>query len=311
MLKKTTLLILSGIVVICAAFMVVNRSREPRAVESARAVEGTVEISPDAAYVSSTLEVRRSGVSGAAGSVELCRWFKNGTEISGVTTGTLGPEHFKKGDRIEAEAVLADQEPARTQPVTIRNTPPRVLAASAALRKEPSAAIYVEVSAVDADGDSLSREFSWYRNGSEINGETRPTLDVSGFRTGDNIYALVKAGDGEAWSTPEKSDPIRIGSNAPSITSTPPQALEEGRRFVYQVKASAPDGSPLAFELIGAPDGMTITRQGLIEWVVPAATEARAEYSVVVRVSDPTGGEVTQRVSIVAETLQSAGNLDP
>jgi hypothetical protein len=307
-LKKAALLLVCGVLLIYAASTLLGRSREPRAQETAATVEG-FEITPANAGVTSTLEVRQSGVSGAAGSVTSCRWFKNGSEIEGETENTLEPAHFRKGDQIQAEAAIAGQAPVRAPVVTIQNTPPRVVAAAAELRTEPSAVIYVEVSAVDADGDALSQKFAWYRNESEIGGKTDATLDVSGFRAGDKIYAVVTVGDGEDWSAPAKSDPIRIGSNAPAITSTPPQSLEEGRRFVYQIRTSAPEGAKLAYDLIGAPEGMTVSRGGLIQWALPNDAEG-GTYSVVVQVSDPSGGKATQRVTIVAEKVEAPAPAD-
>jgi hypothetical protein len=295
---KFVLLLVSGILVIYGVSTLLDRSPEEGAAGAARAVAGAVEIVPAEAYASSTLRVRRAGVRGAAGEVASCRWFRNGVEIGEVTTGTLGPGHFAKGDQVEAEVALDGASPTRTPAVKIRNTPPRILAASADLRAEPSAVIYLEVSAVDADGDSLSKQFAWFHNGRELPGQKGPTLSVAGFRSGDSVHARVAVGDGEEWSAPAKSDPIRIGSNAPAITSSPPSSLEEGRRFVYQIATSAPDPKSLDYELVDAPAGMTIDASGRVEWLVPPSSEEAQEYSVLVRVSDPSGGEATQRFRI-------------
>ena len=92
---------------------------------------------------------------------------------------------------------------------------------------------------------------------------------------------------------------MKFGSNAPKITSTPPTGLEEGRLFVYQVKAAPGTGS-LRYELVEAPDGMVIDRNGRIEWTVPQHEDRdnASEHKAVVRVTDSIGAWSTQEFRI-------------
>lgn len=295
---KRTGWILAVVLVAFGLYMVAGRSKETVTVQKEAPKPGQVVIAPAEAYANSTLLVQVVGRKGAQAEPQSCRWFVNGAEVP-ATTASLGPDNFKKGDRVEAEVVVgAGDTPVRTQAVQILNTLPRLVAASANLRTEPSAVIYVETSAVDADNDPISYSYQWYRNGKEMPGETGATLDVSRLKMGDNVMAMVTANDGTDASTPQKSDPIKIGSNAPDITSTPPSSLEPDRRFVYQVTTSAPTPGGLKFELVEAPAGMTMDSDGRIEWTVPQATEDTSDYTVAVRVSDRTGGEAIQRFHV-------------
>jgi len=307
---KRTGWILAVILAAYGIYAMTGRSQKADSVQVEAAKPGQVVIMPTNAYANSTLQVQVAGRSRASAAPVSCRWFVNGSEVGGVNEPTLAPDHFKKGDEIEAEVVLAEGAgPARTASIRIQNTRPRLVSASANLRAEPSAVIHVDISAVDADQDPITYTYQWYRNGREMPGETAATVDVSRFQMGDNVLAMVTANDGTEVSAPQKSDPIKIGSNAPDITSTPPTSLDPGRRFVYQVTASSPQPDALSYELVDAPPGMTMDRSGLIEWTVPEASEDANDYAVAVRVSDPTGGEAVQRFR-VSTGVQRGSNAE-
>ncbi len=301
--------ILAVVLVACGIYAMSGRSKHAASVQVEAAKPGEVVITPTSAYANSTLLVQVVGRNRMDPAPVSCRWFVNGSEVGGVNATTLAPEHFKKGDEIEAEVVVAEgAAPARTASIRIQNTRPRLVSASASLQAEPSAVIRVDVSAVDADQDDISYTYQWYRNGREMPGETGANVDVSRFQMGDNVLAMVAASDGTDSSTPLKSDPIKIGSNAPDITSNPPTSLDPGRRFVYQVTVSSPDPKALKYELVDAPAGMTMDARGLIEWTVPEASDGANDYAVAVRVSDPTGGEAVQRFHVSTAVQRSSSS---
>jgi hypothetical protein len=299
---RNAILIVAGILLVFGVSAMVKHSSSgiaPVADTAAGKGDGA-EVVPSAAFATTTLHARRTDTRAAHASVESCRWFKNGDEIGGVEGDVLTPDHFARGDEIVAEVRLdAGSEPVRTRPVVIQNTPPQVVNASTVLRREPTAALAVAMTVVDADGDSVSRAYTWLRNGQEVPGQTGPTVDASLFKKGDTASARVSVSDGSGWSAPVLADPVEFGSNAPKITSSPPVDLEEGGRFVYQVKTSAPDPNALKYELVEGPEGMTVDRRGRVEWSVPPDTTG-IEYGIAIRVSDPTGGESTQRFRIAA-----------
>jgi hypothetical protein len=196
-------------------------------------------------------------------------------------------------------------EPVATLPVTILNTPPQIVEASSDLKNETSDVIFARVNAVDADRDPIRYRYKWYINGSEVKGESKASLSVSKCRKGDEVYAEIVATDGEDESSPFKAEAITIGSNAPEITSTPPQTIGKDRRYVYQVAADSPDPSSLTYILDTAPEGMTIDPTGRVEWQLPDPEVGERVYQVVIRVTDATGGEAVQQFEIaVSATAQ-------
>lgn len=302
---RLAVIIAIGALVIYGVSAMVKAPDAPSTASTGNHATSAVEIAPADAFANSTLQLRLSDVQGSSGEIATCRWFRDGNEIAGVTGGTLEPGNFHKGDTIEAETTLENGSVAKAPAVHILNSPPRIVAASTNLKPSPSAEIYVEVSAVDADNDPITYRYAWFVNGKELSDEKKATLNVARLQKSDRIYASVVAMDGDGESSPAVADRIDIGSNVPAITSVPPQALEEGSRFVYQVKTSMPDPKDLRFELVSAPDGMTIDRGGRIEWVVPGSAEAR-DYTVEVHVSDPSGGEAMQKFQIATAPPDSA-----
>jgi hypothetical protein len=230
------------------------------------------------------------------------KWFRNGTEIYNYNDPELDPTKFSKGDQIHAEVNLlgpdALNEPVKTLPVTVLNTPPHIVEASMILRQMPSDVIQARINAVDADNDKIRYRYRWFINGNELVGQSKPHLDVSTTKNGDEIYAEVVALDDEEESAPHKCDPIKMGSNAPQITSKPPSGAGDDRRYVYQVVATAPAPEKLTFSLGNSPTGMTISKTGLIEWQMPDPQLGSHNYDVVVNVTDPTGGVATQEFAI-------------
>ncbi len=297
-MKKFVLMLGAAAVAIYGTYSLVSALQEPDQVASGPAPVGDVIIVPKLAFASTTLLAQLEGRRGLAGDPGACRWFVNDAEVGGVATATLEPGHFKKGDAVRVEAGGAGA-PSVSETILIANTAPKIITASAVLEADPSAAIIVHVTSVDADDDPITYSYEWFKNGQRVDGETGARIDVSRFKKGDNVYANVVAADGEDASSPRKSDPIKLGSNAPKITSTPPQALGDGREFVYQVTV-APGAGSLSYDLVESPEGMVIDDEGRIEWTVPAHADkdAASEHKAVVRVTDSMGGYSTQEFRI-------------
>ncbi len=303
-MKKFVLLLSAAAVAIYGTYSLVSALQKPDDAASAPAAVGSIEIAPAQAFVHTALQARVEGKRGSLADPGACRWFVNGAEVAGVTSSTLEPGHFKKGDAVRVE-VGTDISAT----VVIANTPPRITSASADLKQEPSAEIFVRVTANDVDDDPITYSYEWFKNGKKVDGETGATIDVSKFQKGDKVYANVTAADDQESGSPRRSDPITLGSNAPKITSTPPQALGDERSFVYQVTV-APGPASLRYELVEAPEGMTIDSRGRIEWTVPkheSADESRV-HKAVVRVTDPTGGSSEQEFSITTSMQASTAS---
>ncbi len=110
-------------------------------------------------------------------------------------------------------------------------------------------------------------------------------------------------------------------NDAPAITSDPLVPGREvaeaiaGRLFEYTVEAVDPNGDQLAFELLVAPEGLTIDpTTGLITWLpseLPASDPNTdvGNHSVVVQVSDGRGGVDIQ--SFTLSTIELPPNRPP
>lgn len=306
-MKKFVLLLGAAAIAVYGTFSLVSALQKDGTKAYGPAATGGVVISPAAVHANSTLQLRLEGRRGPGADPGVCRWFVNDTEVAGITTSTLEPAHFKKGDSVRGE-VTVDGTPLVSATVVVANTPPRITHASAVLNEDPTAEIVIKVAAVDADDDPITYTYEWFKNGQAIAGQTESKIDVSHFQKGDNVFANVVATDGQDASSARRSDPIKLGSNAPKITSTPPQALGDGREFIYQVRVAS-GSSSLKYELIEAPEGMSIDSDGRIEWTVPLeeTADGRHEHKAVVKVTDPMGGYSTQEFRIATLVQASTG----
>lgn len=304
-MKKFVLMLGAAAVAIYGTYSLVSALQKPDAVVSGPAPTGGIVIVPATLFANTTLQARLEGQTGRLADPGACHWFVNDGEVADAATATLTPGHFKKGDRVRAE-VNVNGTPLVSSTVVIANSPPQITNASADLRQEPSAEIYLRVASADADHDPVTYTYEWFKNGEPIGGQTSASIDVSHFQKGDNVYAEVTASDGNDASS-RKSDPIKLGSNAPKITSTPPQALEDDRRFVYQVTV-APSAGSVHYELTQAPMGMSISAGGRIEWTVPLeeSADGATTHKAVVRVTDSMGGYSTQEFSITTSVQASS-----
>ena len=87
-----------------------------------------------------------------------------------------------------------------------------------------------------------------------------------------------------------------LPNTAPAITSTPRQETQLGNSYLYRIEVEDPDGDPLSFNLVDAPEGMTIDADGLIVWT-PTASQI-GNHVVEVEGSDGQGGSDIQRYSL-------------
>jgi hypothetical protein len=303
--KKFLILLVGAAAAIWGTYSIVNSMQKPDQAASGPAATGNVSIVPETVFATSTLRAR--GEVGA--DMSECHWFVNDGEVGGVSSETLAPGNFKKGDAVRVEVGPANAR-AVSPTIVVANTPPRVTSASADLRAEPTATIYLHMAADDVDNDPLTYRYEWFNNGTKVDGESGETIDVSKFKKGDSVHAIVTATDSEGASTQRQSDPVKLGSNAPKITSTPPQELGEGRTFVYQVTAASTSGGSLRYELTQSPYGMTINNRGRIEWTVPLeeSLEGTTNHKAVVRVTDSMGGYSTQEFSITTSVQASSAS---
>ena len=96
-------------------------------------------------------------------------------------------------------------------------------------------------------------------------------------------------GDGKDMGTNKKDDAINkedsdAESDMPVITSTPVELVKQGEEYTYQVEVSRVGNNNRTYTLDVAPEGMTVSKNGLISWQ-PRSNQIGAQ-KVVVRVID-------------------------
>jgi hypothetical protein len=101
------------------------------------------------------------------------------------------------------------------------------------------------------------------------------------------IAVVVNDGRG---GTGEQSYEVFI-NGPPEITSSPAPEHQTGNAYLYQVASRDPNNDILTYELVTAPQGMTIDpASGLISWPEPIA----GEFPVAIQVIDGRGGSDRQ-----------------
>ncbi|MEH2058174.1 MAG: putative Ig domain-containing protein [Nostoc sp.] len=98
---------------------------------------------------------------------------------------------------------------------------------------------------------------------------------------------------------------VRLVNTPPLINSTPGTQAATGKLYKYLVQASDIDTDSLTYNLVNAPDGMTVDPQsGLIQWT-PASNQL-GQQDITVAVNDGLGGIATQNYTIqVSATLSN------
>jgi hypothetical protein len=150
----------------------------------------------------------------------------------------------------------------------------------------------------DADGDAITCEYRWLRNGAPIDGATGATLEALALAKADRIEVEALASDGEARSEKRRSEVFAIENRAPRFTPDGPLSSVEGDELRVRVSATDADADPISFQLVQSPDGMTIDANGAIRWKIPPRERRPDDVRVAVRASDGRGGEATQEFSI-------------
>ena len=235
-------------------------------------------------------------------------WRLNGRPAR-TTGNTLHLGNAMKGDTVEVTVTASDgwdESEPRTVSGAVGNTPPMLQS----IAFDPLGSIHrgqnvtARPVAIDADGDTLEYEFTWWVNDRELSSRS-DALDTSRLKRGDQVRVQVVATDGYSRSNAVKSEPILVSNSPPQIVSTPVNTGPEGT-YAYQVEAKDPDGDRrLRFRLEQAPAGMTIDPvSGALSWT--PASDASGTHTVEVVVDDLQGGVSSQRFTVVMEVPEAA-----
>ncbi len=209
----------------------------------------------------------------------------SGMEISskGLITWTPREGIITSG---QVTVVVSDGEDEDTQVFTIGVTPVNdapVITSSAITNATEDVVYSYQVVANDAEGDVLSYVLSGAPEGMEISTAGLITWTPGeGVLTSGQITIIVN--DGEYEDKQEFTISVTPVNDEPLITSAPITNATEDVLYSYQVKAEDPEGEALIYSLTNAPEGMVISKDGLITWTPGEGVLSSGE--VIVLVSD-------------------------
>ncbi|HBX43181.1 MAG TPA: hypothetical protein DEH27_05045 [Deltaproteobacteria bacterium] len=161
----------------------------------------------------------------------------------------------------------------------------------------PGDSLGVEVSGSDPDGDEVTFEYAWEKNGTPAGSGSR----IEGaLQRKDAIAVTITPFDGEVRGRPLTLR-REIRNVPPSIEGVKDARLE-GDLYSCSILATDGDGDPLTYALKESPPGMSIeTPTGTIRWEIPPAVTGKVPVTVVV--SDGNGGEASYSMAV---TIQEA-----
>ncbi len=253
----------------------------------------------DAAGQKLTAELRSGPTGLTIDSSGLIQWMP--------TTSQLGPQtvsvryHSSTGSTEDHQFTITVKQVVSNINPTIESTPHRFA--------NVNQLYSYDVVATDRDNDALAYELIAAPAGMSIHpasGTIRwmPANDQRGATT-----VTIRVNDPQSGSATQTFTlNTRSVGGPPSITSIPQTQAVVGKSYLYSVLADDAEADPLHYELLQAPAGMTINaRTGEIVWT-PEAGQL-GQQSVIISVSDTTGGASTQGFAI--QVLAGAPNFPP
>ncbi|MCL2873131.1 MAG: putative Ig domain-containing protein, partial [Betaproteobacteria bacterium] len=187
------------------------------------------------------------------------------------------------------------------RPPTISSNPP--------LTGTAGVTYVYQISASDPDGDPRTYTLNTAPVGMTVNATGRIEWPIPVGT--DGVFDVeIEVSDGRGGYVRQNYTiavgSSNIGNRPPRVTSTPGVTGTAGGSYTYQVTATDPDGDTLAYTLKTAPDDMTISAAGKIEWLIPI--DAIGDIDVEIEVADGKGGFAYQGYAI---SVAGKGNRAP
>ncbi len=246
-----------------------------------------IELSPS--YVTKNSSIT-TDVRGAGPSDLSYQWIINGSEIEGAIEKVLQYPYLKKNDSVQVKVFIKDKGELVSDPLIVSNIIPKIQSAKL-LPQNPKKGdeLKVEVKTFDGDNDYVSLSYEWFVNREPVD-ETFDVIAIEEpIKRGDKVSVKITPDDGEQEG--QAITLYSIVANSPPKVS--PDIKTQFDRLVYTSKiiAEDPEGDPLTYTLVRAPEGMTIdSKSGVITWKL--TLKDKGEHEVIVSVNDGHGGEV-------------------
>jgi|GEM_PF-601314 len=230
-------------------------------------------------------------------------WRKNGLPLSDVGGAELAPSYFVKNDIVSVVVTITDPAGGKARvlhaDVKVANSPPKVTSVSCLISDKPGEpSLEARTEAVDPDGDTPTFTYRWFKDGSLIDGQTAATLPLKLAGRGTKVVVEAVAHDDESASAPVKSAAMVVENRPPQFTSSPVAPGPNDATFQYQAQATDPDGDPLKYEIVSGPSGMSISKDGMVSWVLPTGEARQGDYPARIKAKDPNGGEAMQEFTV-------------
>lgn len=178
----------------------------------------------------------------------------------------------------------------------------------------PSGSDVIKITAIDADGDSLTYSLSGTNSGhfqiSSSSGLIETTRELN-YET-LNFYSLTVSGsDGTLSITTSLTVTVTNINDVPYVTNLPANVTvveNDVTATVIDVNAADPDGNNITYTLsgTGSDDFLINSATGRITLSAPLNYELQAVYSLTVRVSDGIGGVAAASLTVIAVNQNDA-----
>ena len=284
---------------------------------------GAVTITPSSPKAGQTLTAAPTAFADADGDTLTYQytWKINGTVVPGETGPTLDLSkagHAIDGETVSVEVVARDpsggRSPAASAQVVVDNTAPTsgAVTITPSSPKADQTLTATPTAFADADGDTLTYQYTWMINGTVVPGETGPTLDLSkaGHAThGDMVSVEVVARDPSGGQSPAASAQVVVDNTAPTsgaVTITPSSPTAHQTLTAAPTEFADADGDPLTYQYTWFHNGQPIT--GATTATLPGSAVVAGEtVSVQVVASDGHGAQSSAATSAVNVSASSGG----
>ncbi len=227
------------------------------------------------------------------------KWFVNNINIGEGMS--LHSDDIRKGDRVHAVITPHDGkesgEPFTTSELIIANTPPRIISVQYAPESVFVTTPQVVLSATvdDPDRDSMRVIVHWVVGDDVIN-DTSNVFKVQkhGLKKHDVVIGVAFVDDGEARSDPFEFE-LHIANAPPTFRTAIDSVKSRSDSIYYPLPIYDPDGDPVTFQLLSAPQGISIDPAKGI--VYGNAGELKT-FEVSVRATDSEGAYIEARFTL-------------
>jgi len=249
----------------------------------------SVRVLPEIAGAGTRMHLSVTGFDIGDGRIE---WKVNGEPVPGFEESSLPTDGLRKGSTVQARVKVGNLD-LFSDIVTLVNSPPEIRSVRIVPEViRPGDPIGVEAEADDRDGDEVTLEYRWEKNGRFAGNGSRMEGSL---RRNDSISVRITPFDGEVRGN--FLVVRREVRNYPPVIEGVFEARMEDGIYTSRVAADDGDDDPLSFALTESPAGMTIEPgTGAIRWTLPDDFVGTAPVSVTV--SDGHGGEAAYPFSL-------------